>query len=268
MFSYVILFLVILVASSIVGIILSKKKRYYAISISILTIILMTGVLVFFYILDINNIPTKTGMLVNINTENWFGLINGIIGATIAALVSINVVSYQIGNENKKNEENLRIQNMPLLKYEVKAEDDVQRSLTEDNIIYSKYNPQDSLPYELYLKVKNISPNTIKQLCIDFDSETVNKEIRIIGADTRISLEKDATIEDAFIILLPKDREYKMNLNGYYEDILNNWYKQKIEIQYETTTYNVNSKYKGVVYYKYKEEKRMELKEVYNLDLK
>lgn len=268
MFFYVVLFLVVLVASGIIGIILSKKKGYYSICISILTIILMAGVLTFIYVLDINNIPTKTGMRVNINTENWFELINGIIGATIAALVSINVVVYQLRNDNKKNEENLRIQNMPLLKYEVKAEDELQRNVQAFNIIDSKYNPEDSLSYELYLKIKNISPNTIKQLCIDLTSETLNKKIRIIGADTRISLEKDTTIDDVFIILLPKNRKYKMNLNVYYEDILNNWYKQKIEIEYETTTYNSKSKYMGIIDYKIREERKMTSKEICDADLK
>ena len=89
----------------------------------------MVVILVIYY-LDRYNIPSKFNLTMNINTQNWLSLIGnyitGIISAIIGALVAVWTTIYQIRKNNEQNEkrdkENLRIQNMPILKYDINTE--------------------------------------------------------------------------------------------------------------------------------------------------
>ncbi len=236
-----------------------KKFDSYAERVSAILLILMLDVILILYIFDILNVPSELGINVNINTENWFNLINGIVGAAVAALVSINVVLYQLRKDNENNEkrdqENLRIQNIPLLKYEIKT--DGERDKNQDNIdslIISNLEPEKSIPYELYINIKNIGLNTIKSIIINLESSVLSHECIIIGENSMLSIEKDETIKIYRYINLYSNKEYDMKLKVFYEDLLKNWYEQEIIIKYDATKYNNGSKQLGNVTYSVKEE--------------
>ena len=82
------------------------------------------------YYLDRYNIPTYLGWSVNVNSQNWLGFLAnysaGIISAVISAVVLVIVTILQIKKNNEDNierdKENLRVQNMPILKYSIDTE--------------------------------------------------------------------------------------------------------------------------------------------------
>lgn len=99
---------------------------------SILEILLSIVIfsIVSIYYLDRFNIPTRLNWTNNIDTQNWLAFISnyltGIITAVIAVMVAVWTTIYQIKKNNEENKKrdnkNLKIQNMPILKYSINAE--------------------------------------------------------------------------------------------------------------------------------------------------
>lgn len=151
------------------------------------------------YYLDKFNIPTELGWNVNVNTQNWLSFIvtyaTSIVSAGIAALVSVFITIYQIKKNNEHNEkrdkENLRIQNMPMLKYEMKTSsnrDDYKIEL--EHLIVSNCNEKSMTTYNLFILIKNIGLNNVKRIIIDMESSMMKKIYRILGDNNVVPLEK------------------------------------------------------------------------------
>lgn len=205
----------------------------------IIAIVIATFLLV--YYLDRCNIPTKFHWNENVDTQNWLSFIGnyltGIISAIIGSLVAVWAALYQTKKNNEENikinYENLRIQNMPLLKYDFDTFEG--RLMTIDDIIKTKF--EDGKNYKIGIIIKNIGLTSIKNIKIDFISEiNDNKKIRLKGKDTVIVMEQNEKIEIRELIALDVSSEpYIMTLEVSYQDVLSNWYKQIIEIYYTAT---------------------------------
>jgi len=85
----------------------------------------ITLVPIVIYYLDRYNVPTYMGWATDVNSQNWLAFLAnysaGIMSAVIGAIVLVLVTIWQI-NRNKqdsieRDKQNLRIQNMPILKY-------------------------------------------------------------------------------------------------------------------------------------------------------
>lgn len=228
----------------------------------IIAVVIATFLLV--YYLDRCNIPTKLNWNVNVNTQNWLSFIGnyitGIVSAIIGSLVAVWAALYQTRKNNedniKINSENLRIQNMPLLKYDFET---FEGKLTPDaDVIMTKF--KEGKPYKIGMSIKNIGLSSIKNIKVDFISEiNDNKKIRLKGKDTVIVMESNEKIEIRRIITLDVlNKPYIMNLEVSYQDVLNNWYKQIIEIYYTATdVVNVGGPV-GKIEWIVKEEERIE----------
>lgn len=105
------------------------------------------------YYLDLWNIPSKLNLMKNIDSQNWLGFlftyISTIFSSVIGVTASIYIAFVQIRKNNEDNEkrdkENLRIQNMPLLKYGIDTERKCEGDLSELIITSVK----DGKPFEL-----------------------------------------------------------------------------------------------------------------------
>lgn len=119
---------------------------------------IINSIMLIIYYVDRFNIPTELDWATNVNTQNWLNFISTYfstgINTGIAALVSVLVTKYQIKKNNEDNEkrdkENLRIQNMPMLKYEITTKGINDNNKVErDDIIISNCEEKDTMTYEI-----------------------------------------------------------------------------------------------------------------------
>lgn len=239
----------------------TDEKFYYF----VLSIVIIAPLIIYF--LDKYNIPTKLGWCINLNTQNWLDFIGNYFSAGIGIIISVFITIYQIKKNNedndKRDKENLRIQNMPMLKYEIKTtsnKNDYEIDL--EHLIISNCNENSMSTYNLFILIKNIGLNNVKRIIVDFESSMINNTYRIIGGNTIISMERNEEKEIFRYFTLEREKEYSIKLNVYYEDVLQNWYYQVIDIIYDATKYNDNSLPIGQVSYNVNEEILVDAKEV------
>ena len=264
-----ILFVVVMVYLSYRAI---KKSNSLAEKLSEIIMAMIMATLLIIYYLDRYNIPTELNLAMNMNTQNWLSFIGnyitGIISAIIGALVAVWTTIYQIKKNNEENDkrdrENLRIQNMPILKYNINAERRGKGGLSE-LLITNKENELQNV-YNLNIIIKNIGLNSIKDLIVDFSSNIINNAIyRLSGNGVINPIEKGESIEiNRFFSLKSSEKYYEMFLNIYYQDVLSNWYKQKIIIKYGATNVFDQGGYKANVRFEVKKEEIINEEDIEN----
>jgi len=235
------------------------KLLYFTVGISWL-------ILVIIYDLDRYNIPTRLGWVENTNSQNWLmilgtyipSIISAIVGAIFLIAVTVKQIEYNRKDNEQRDLENLRIQNMPILKYSFNSENRDANEL--ENLIMT--NIEDGIPYNFNIYLKNVGLNTIKNIKIDFKSDLINHSIeRILGKETLEVMEKGEEKEiNKFFSLKQSDVPYKVIVIVYYEDVLSNWYKQEIQIEYIATSIFEPGGYIGNIKYEVKEAKIWEKK--------
>lgn len=266
----IVLFIITMIALiSIIYIIYRANKegnsRYEKISYFILA--LTEIIILTIYFLDRYNIPSELGMNDNVNTQNWLVFlgtyVTGMLGAGISAAVSIFVMRHQIKKNNedniKRDKENLRVQNMPILKYLIDTENKSKGTL--EGLIIT--NADNGNAYNLNISIKNIGLNNIKNIKVDFKSSIIGHSIyRILGNQSIEVLEKGEEIElKKFFSLKPSNEPYDIDLVIYYEDVLSNWYRQILNIHYTATDVSKDG-YISTVRYEVNKEEIIEEKEI------
>lgn len=223
---------------------------------------ILMNIYISIYLLDKFNIPSVFKMTKNIDTTIW---ISGIIEAVAAvfstavgAFVVVWSTMYQINKNNegnyKRDRDNLRIQNMPIIKYILNTEDSVPVKL--ENFIETIYKDSNSV-YRLNIKLKNVGLNSIKGLNIEFESDIFEDlRYKVIGNDSLIILEKkDEYVINKNIYLESSEKQYKIMMIVKYQDILGNKYEQYVDIWYEATKISDSNGKIGYVNYLVKPEK-------------
>ena len=269
----IILFLIIIISIVIwlysIYIILNKSKSITK-RIICIAVIIVVSTLLFIYYLDRFNMPTKLGFDINVSTHDWLSFvgsyITGILSAGISAVVSVFVTIYQIKKNNEENikrdSESLRIQNMPMLKYDIRTTNIDNRKIDVDHLITSNCDDEKSITYELIISIKNIGLNNVKRIIIDFDSNMVNNINRIMGKNTVVPIEKNEIKDIYKCLALESGKEYQIKLKVYYEDVLQNWYFQTVNIIYEATKVYNGSYPIGIVNYRVNEEVIIDVTEI------
>ena len=220
--------------------------------------LIISDIFLIVYYLDRFNIPTFFEVNQNVDTQNWLNnisnFISNILSATIGGIIALGIARHEINENNKQNLENNRIQNMPMLKYNI-ITDVKGKKINIDNHIFTKYdNVDNSGIYDILINIKNIGLNNVKRIIVDIQSEDFLNNDRAIGRDTQVPIEKGENIEIYRLFSLLKGKEYKMILNVYYEDVLQNWYFQEVEIKYKASNVFDNNGGIGQVSYIVKEE--------------
>lgn len=256
--SFIIVFAIIL----IFAILNYKKCNTGGERIIFIFYVIIISIPIIIYYLDLWNIPSKLNLMKNIDSQNWLGFlftyVSTIVSSVIGVTASIYIAFIQIKKNNEDNEkrdkENLRIQNMPLLKYNVDAERKCEGNISELIITSIK----DGQPFELNFSFKNIGLNSVKNIIIDYESDVTNSTYRLSGKNNVISMEKGEEIESNHFLALELNSTTNMKLIVYYEDVLNNWYRQILNITYSASNIFKNGNYIGSVSYSIEREERIE----------
>ena len=181
------------------------------------------------YYLDRYNIPSILKWNKNVDTQNWLSFLAtyfaSVIGAFIGAIVLIIVTIMQIRQNNedilKRDKVQMRINNMPLLKY-----DFVEEISGFKAYIIETINKTGKDGY-ITLNVKNIGMNTAKSMQIKLiGKETINNKFQI---DFEL-FEKDETKIVPICIKKLKFGNNELSFKIIYQDLLNNWYCQNIKL--------------------------------------
>lgn len=235
-----------------------EKDKDIAIKVFGWVCLIISDIFLIIYYSDRFNIPTLLQMNNNINTQNWLNnisnFVSNILSATIGGIIAFGIARHEINENNKQNLENNRVQNMPMLKYNITS--DVNgKKINIDNHIFTKYdNVDNSGIYDILINIKNIGLNNVKRIIVDIQSEDFLNNDRAIGRDTQVPIEKGENIEIYRLFSLLKGKDYKMILNVYYEDVLQNWYLQEVEIKYNASNVFDNAGDIGHVSYIVNEE--------------
>lgn len=223
----------------------NSKKVFLKICYSFLLI--MTFTFAILYFIDRYNIPTSYGLSRNMDSQHWLDFIGdciiGMISTSIGALVAVGVSLYQIKKNNedndKRDKENFRIQNMPLLKYECVKNIKATINAIE---LKTKIHDDEGAIKELKLRIKNIGLNTVRRYCIYIQGDILDKQygFSFSNSDT---IEKNQEIVIPFLLRLKLDQGYCFNITVFYQDLMFNTYKQDIILKYKVFAINNGIEY-------------------------
>ena len=248
----------------------------------ILVITYFTPILI--YYLDLWNIPSALNLVNNINSQNWLAFLSNytssIVSTMIGVTASIFLALYQIKKNNEENikreaenkkynlkrdKENIRLQNMPILKYKLNTCEPV----SSEDLIVTKFNSNKT--YRLTIALKNIGLNNIKNIKINFESDILKTyRTRLLGKDTVVVMEKGEEIKiKKYFALDISNKPYQIIIIIFYQDVLSNWYKQILNINYMPTNRVELGGYIGDVQYIVEEEKMLineeEIDQIYDV---
>ena len=195
------------------------------------------------YYLDRYNIPTKLGYTENIVSRDWVNIITtystSIISTLLSAIFLIFITFKQLretSNDNiRLNNETQRMQNLPYLQYDFTNEI-IDKNLCSDKIklitINDNNNDNDSIDFTI--KIKNIGLNTARKVIFELKSDLFEKE-EYSELQNQGMLEKNETKEKEVIILNVAKGTHRIEIIVYYQDLLKNWYSQKIYLVISVT---------------------------------
>ena len=203
---------------------------------------LIVGVPIVIYFLDRWNITELLGFMKNIEGDTWFEYISNytssVIGAILSSAISICLVFYQIDKNNedteKRDKENLRIQNLPILKYTFDNKTDVASEISN----YAFFTDGCNNSYPGTLIIKNIGLNNIKNVKVDMIINEYNVKERVVGKDTLEVLEKGEELRIHKLFPFNSDnKSHRIEYIIHYQDLLSNWYIQEVNLNIVTTDF-------------------------------
>ena len=207
------------------------------------------------FICDVYNVPSLLKYTKNINPDSWLNFLGTYSASIFSTLISsaflIFVTYKQIRRTYEDNielnKENYRIQNMPYMQYDFNKEIEDIDDISKLKLLISNHNNKyDSVVFSM--EIKNIGLNAIRKTYFVIDS-TIFKEKEIFELGSQSSIDKDEIKKQDFMISNLSDGEYIINFTIYYQDLLKNWYEQKVilylsVINYYKPTRIVNKKIK------------------------
>lgn len=186
------------------------------------------------YYLDRFNIPTFLGWNQNVDTQNWLSILSNfgtsviveILGGIILFFVTIMQINRTLEDSRKRDKEERRISNLPLLKYSfyVQLPDDTNRKVIETKV-------DDGILDEIILGIKNIGMNTVRKCYISISSNILKKNF-CFELEQQSSLEKNEEKNIKFLLYLTP-KKFNFIFKIYYQDLTFNWYMQKFKLEYE-----------------------------------
>ena len=228
----------------IVFIIFLYKKGYksYKDEFSKLLYCLLLNSIIFLlivYYLDRFNVPSILGYTKNTNSSDWINILTNffitIISTLLSSIILLKITFKQLEETRKDNielnNENHRIQNAPLLKYNFTLEH--LEGVFTDNQKWILINQNDINQHkdalEFVISIGNIGLNTARNVILTMESLLFNQK-EIFEMFNQSSIEKDQIIKKKIIIPNVQEGTYKIFITVFYQDLLKNWYKQKIEL--------------------------------------
>lgn len=211
----------------------------------------MYSVIAIIYLLDRYNIPSLLKWDVNVSSSQWFNFIttcaSTIIGAFIGGIIIIFVTIKQLKVQVDSDNNDKRIQNAPILKY------DITNIMTQTENQFFMFNSDDN-NYNLFINVENVGLNHARNINFEISgSGFKNKQVFSLNNAQSI-LKKDNSIWLQIIFNYSYDKKTKKHNNKeikiivFYEDLLKNHYSQEIKLHLEATN-EYGSIYGGYKFY-------------------
>ena len=240
----------------------TEKSNSLVEKISYIVLAIVDSAILIIYYLDRFNVPTELGWNINVNTQNWLNFIatyiTGIISAGIAALVSVFVTVYQIKKNNEENDkrdkETFRIQNMPLLKYDCVQGRNTSVELTQ---LDTNIEEDKGVTQQITLSLKNIGLNSIRKYYIKVESDIL-RHMYIFEIVKESVIEKGQEVILPFVLRLKTEQIYNFKITLYYQDLVFNIYEQNVLLEYELSNVNDGLNYYSNHKFKVDEEKQIE----------
>ena len=195
------------------------------------------------YYLDRYNIPSKFGYTENIISSDWVSILTNYSAAIISTLLSavfLIFITFKQMDETYKdniklNNETQRIQNLPLLRYDFTHER-LEGEMFDENRkwIFSNQDDSNSDSIDFTMEIENIGLNTVRKVYLEVESELFNKKENF-ELFNQSNIEKSKTKKKEFIITNVSKGTYKIEITVYYQDLLKNWYKQKVHLTISVT---------------------------------
>lgn len=197
----------------------------------------------FVYYLDRYNIPSRFGYTENIISSDWVSILTNYSAAIISTLLSavfLIFVTFKQMDETYKdniklNNETQRIQNLPFLRYNFTHERLEGEFFGESQKwIFSNQNDSNSESIDFTMEIENIGLNTVRKVYLEVESELFNKKENF-ELSNQSNIEKNQIKKKEFIITNVAKGTYKIEITVYYQDLLKNWYKQKVHLTISVT---------------------------------
>lgn len=219
-----------------------EKVMYTVLSMAILIPLIL-------YYLDRFNIPTMLRYTKNVDSKQWLDIISSYFSSIISTIISVVFLVYvtikQIERTYQDNErlnkENQRLQNLPLLNYTINH-GIFNTNIFDDTVtILSNQTDYNDKSINLLIEVKNIGVNSIRRLFFTIESDFFETEI--FALRNQGGIEKDSSTQKEIIIIGARDKDYNICFTSYYQDLLTNWYEQKINVEISVTNkFNIETK--------------------------
>ena len=208
------------------------------------TIIAFAFIIASLYYLDRYNVPSHFEWSKNINTQNWLSILATlfitILAQIISGIILISVTMKQIEKNNednyKRDREQQRINNQPLLSYRF----EMQRNVSyESNYLHPRSEKKGYGYNKLYFSIRNIGMNSVRNCYIQISSSTLElNDTYSLGMQGTLSRDEEKGIEFNIPVW---DGKHKIEMIVFYEDLIHNWYCQKISFDYNVFQYKVNN---------------------------
>lgn len=219
---------------------ISKEKETLE-KVLYIIFITITDIFLIIYYIDKLNLPSILKISDNVNTQNWLIIItscaSSIISATIGGLIAFFVANKQIEVNNKQNEQNNRIQNMPLISYEFYNKN------SDNNLIALNTNIENGTLGNIDFSMKNIGLNAARNVKINVESSIMKESIE----EKYYVIEKGKMENLVFVGYFNINEKYNFKINISYQDLLLNFYEQELSFTYELTAYVNGSERKYII---------------------
>lgn len=195
------------------------------------------------YYLDRYNIPSKFGYTENIISSDWVGILinySASIFSTLLSAVFLIFVTFKQMNETYKdniklNNETQRIQNLPFLRYNFTHERLGEEFFDENQKwIFSNQNDSNGDSIDFTMEIENIGLNAVRKVYLEISSELFNKR-EYLELCNQSNIEKNEIKKKEIVITNVVKGTYKIEIMVYYQDLLKNWYKQRIHLTISIT---------------------------------
>ena len=100
--------------------------------------------------------------------------------------------------------------------------------------IFSNQGDSNIDSIDFTMEIENIGLNTVRKVYLEAESELFNKK-EIFELCNQSNIEKSQTKKKEFIITNVSKGTYKIEITVYYQDLLKNWYKQKVHLTISVT---------------------------------
>ena len=227
--------------------------------VSLISIIILTPLFVFYG--DLFDIPTKLGWNISNNTKEWLGnyfteIIAVIIGSAFTIFITIHEIRENSKNDRKNNNENLRIENLPLIRFDLGNKTLVDREEIP-TVLETNIDDEDGIIQSIYLRFKNIGLNTARNISIIINSDILEEEY-ILRISDQMLLEKNEEIVKEFLLTLMCNCSYTFNIKIYFQDLLFNNYEQEVILKYYLSSVCNGDEHKYTYEFERKNEKQID----------